>query len=289
MLNNLFRTSLIFTSIFAFLLLSATSAVAEKDEIQLAYVEWSDAVAATHVVAAVLEEELGYEVDTVSVSAAAMWQAVATGNADAMVAAWLPGTHKHYNEKLQDKVDNLGPNLQGTRIGLVVPAYVTIDSIGELDENAEKFGGKIVGIDPGAGIMSAAEKAVDAYGLDNMQLVESSGATMTAVLGESIRRQDWVVVTGWTPHWKFARWNLKYLEDPKGVFGGEEYIATIARQGLDKDAAKAYAFLDNFNWSAEDVAEVMVWNLEDNADPAETARRYLRENPEKVQQWLEGI
>ena len=86
----------------------------DSKEIELAYVEWSTEIASTNVVRAVLEEA-GYEVKTTSLSAAAMFQAVATGDADAMVAAWLPSTHASYYEKLGEKMENLGPNLHGTR------------------------------------------------------------------------------------------------------------------------------------------------------------------------------
>lgn len=257
-----------------------------KKKVKLIYVEWSSEIASTNVVKAVLQEKMGYEVEIVPVSAAAMWQGVSTGDADAMVAAWLPTTHNHYLKKVKDKVVNLGPNLQGTRIGLIVPQYVTINSIDELKANADKFDKKIIGIDPGAGLMSKTEKVLKSYGIDNMELIEGSGATMTAALSDAIKNKKWVVVTGWTPHWKFAKWKLKYLNDPKNIYGGKEYIGTIARKGLKKDMPEVYAFLDRFNWSPEDMAKVMIWNQKKGAKPYENAKKWIKENPEKVKAWL---
>jgi glycine betaine/proline transport system substrate-binding protein len=181
---------------------------------------------------------------------------------------------------------DLGPNLVGTRIGLVVPSYVTIDSIAELNDNAEKFDGDIIGIDPGAGLMSKTEEVLEAYKLDNIELMVGSGATMTAALANAIKREEWVVVTGWSPHWKFANWDLKYLEDPKGVYGGEEEIHTIVRTNLQEDMPEVYQFLDNFNWSLEDMQQVMVWNREKEVKPYENAKRWMAENSEKVEAWL---
>jgi glycine betaine/proline transport system substrate-binding protein len=259
---------------------------AEQGLVKLVYVEWSSEIASTNVVAAVLQEKMGYKVEMTPVSAAAMWTAVAEGDQDAMVAAWLETTHGHYLEKVEDDVDNLGPNLEGTRIGLVVPSYVTIDSIAQMPLVADRFDGQIVGIDPGAGLMSKTEKVLEEYGLDAYELVAGSGATMTAALADAIENDEWVVVTGWTPHWKFARWDLKYLEDPEGIYGGEEYIATIVRKGLEQDMPDVYAFLDNFYWTPDDMAEVMVWNQEEDADPYETAKRWVMENEDKVNEWL---
>ena len=266
----------------------ATSADTEKKEtVELIYVEWSTEVASTNVVRAVLQEKLGYEVEMTPVSGAAMWQGTASGDADGMVAAWLPTTHGHYLEKVKDQVVDLGPNLDGTKIGLVVPSYVTIDSIEELDANADKFNGKIIGIDPGAGLMSKTEKVIEEYGIENLELIEGSGATMTAALANAIKRDEWVVVTGWTPHWKFAEWDLKYLEDPKNVYGGAEQIHTIVRKGLKEDMPEVYRFLDNFEWTPEEMQQVMVWNREEGAKPYENAKRWINENPEKVQAWLQ--
>lgn len=257
----------------------------EKGRVKLAYVEWSSEVASTNVVRAVLENQ-GYEVTITPVSAAAMWQAVGSGDADGMVAAWLPTTHGHYLEELKDKVEDLGPNLEGTKIGLVVPEYVAVTSIDQLNANADEFDGKIIGIDPGAGLMSKTEKAMEEYGLDNFKLISGSGATMTAALQDAINNDQWIVVTGWTPHWKFARWDLRYLDDPKDVYGGEEQIDTIVRKGLEEDMPEVYAILDNFYWTPADMETVMGWNQEEGADPYENAKRWVSENQATVQLWI---
>lgn len=266
---------------------SQPASTGREKSIELAYVEWASEVASTHVVAAVLADELGYQVELTPVAAGIMWQAMATGDADAMVAAWLPSTHEHYLEDVQDKVVDLGPNLDGTKVGLVVPQYVTIDSIAEMNDHADKFGGKIYGIDSGAGIMSTTETALTEYGLGNFELQDSSDAAMTVVLGEKYKANEWVVVTGWTPHWKFATYDLKYLDDPKGLYGGAEQIHTIVRQGLEADMPEAYAFLDAFTWEPADMEQVMVWNEEDGSkDPYATARRWISENRDQVDAWL---
>jgi glycine betaine/proline transport system substrate-binding protein len=215
-----------------------------------------------------------------------MWQAVATGDVDGMVAAWLPTTHSQFMNDLKDKVVDLGENLIGTKIGLVVPDYVTISSIEELKANADKFNGKITGIDPGAGIMSKTEDAIREYRLDNFELVEGTGAIMTAALADAIKDKKWIVVTGWTPHWKFARYGLKYLEDPRNIYGGAEHVNTIVRKGLKEDMPEVYNFLDKFNWNPEDMEQVMVWNQEEGADPYETAKRWIEENKQKVDTWI---
>ena len=265
--------------------LAAGSAQAQdKGSVHLAYVEWSDAVASTNVVRAVLEQA-GYEVETTSLSAAAMWQSVATGDADAMTTAWLPTTHADYLSQLEDQVVDLGVNLDGTKLGLVVPEYSDMETIGDINGNLDALNGKITGIDPGAGIMSLTEDVIDSYDLD-AELQSGSGTTMTAALQTAINNEEEIVVTGWTPHWKFARWDLKYLDDPENVYGGAEQIRTMARQGLEEDMPEAYAILESFEWTSEEIGEVMLMNQENDASPYENAQKWVEENQDVVQEWL---
>jgi len=270
----------------AILMLCAGTALA-KEKVRLAYVEWACATASTYVAQAVLQEKMGYDVEALPVSGAAMWSAMATGDVDAMVTAWLPVTHAEYLEKVKGNVEELGVVADGAKTGLVVPSYVTINSIEELNENSAKFDGKIIGIDPGAGMMGQTEDVIKEYGLTQIELIEGSGATMTAALQNAIRNNKWIVVTGWSPHWKFSRWELKYLEDPKIIYGEEEYIASYARLGLKQDMPEVYNFLKNFNWTQEQMGTVMGWNAEDGADPYENAKRFIKENEDLVNSWLQ--
>ncbi len=262
------------------------SAQAEDKVVKLVYVEWSCATASTHIMKAVIEQETDYEVEVTPVNAAIMWKSIADGDQDAMTTAWLPVTHKDYMDKMGEDVVDLGPNLKGAGLFLVVPEYVTIDSVAEINEHADKFDGKIIGIDPGAGLMRKTELAIKEYNMDKMELVEGSGAVMTAALGNAIENKEWIVVTGWAPHWKYGRWDLKNLKDPKGVFGGAETINTIVRKGLKEDMPKVYHILDNFKWTPADIATVMGMNQEEGADPEETAKKWVQEHPEMVKKWV---
>ncbi len=279
------KRGLLVFSVLALLMGFSPAKAEAKETVTLTYVEWDCAVASTYVVQAVLQEKLDYNVEVLPVSAAAMWQALATGDADAMVTAWLPVTHADYMERVKDDVEQVNIVSHGAKIGLVVPEYVTIDSIEEMNENADKFDNRIVGIDPGAGIMGRTEAVIEEYNLTDIELVEGSGATMAAALQDAVKNEEWVAVTGWSPHWKFGRWDLKYLEDPKGVYGEEEYIATIVRDDLKEDMPEVYNFLENFSWTQNQMAQVMVWNQE-GSDPYESAKRFIDENPEMVDEWL---
>ena len=283
---NMRTPLIIFIALFTLAITGSNALAASKGKVRLAYVEWDCATATTNVARAVLEEKLGYEVETLPVAAAAMWAATASGDVDGMMAAWLPATHASYLKRFKKKLVDLGPLVTGAKIGLVVPSYVTISSITEINANADKFSDRIIGIDPGAGIMSKTEDALDTYGLNKMEIMEGSGATMTAALADAIKNKEWIVVTGWAPHWMFGRWDLKFLDDPKGTFGASEHINTMVRKGLDKDKPEVYRFLDNFKWSRNQMETVMAWDQEPGADRYEDAKRFVRENPELVNSWI---
>ena len=73
--------------------------------IKLSYVEWDSEVASTNVIKKVLEDE-GYNVEITPLDNSVMWKSVADGETDAMVSAWLPGTHKDLYKKYKDDMDN---------------------------------------------------------------------------------------------------------------------------------------------------------------------------------------
>lgn len=146
---------------------------------------------------------------------------------------------------------------------------------------------EIIGIDPGAGIMKATEKVIEEYGLADWTLVEGSGAAMTAALKKAYDKEKPIIITGWTPHWMFAKFDLKYLEDPKGVYGTEENIHTITRSGLAEEHPNAVKVLDQFHWTEDDMSAVMVM-IEEGTKEEEAAAKWVEENAEKIAEWTAG-
>jgi glycine betaine/proline transport system substrate-binding protein len=132
---------------------------------------------------------------------------------DVFLDAWLLNSHKDYWADYGENLVVIGEAFSDTT-GLVVPT-VTINSIEELNANKDKLG-EIIGIGGGAGLHRNTIKAIDVYDLDYDQ-VTSSGPAMVASLEKAIRDKEWIVVTGWKPHFKWAQHDLKYLKDPKGV------------------------------------------------------------------------
>lgn len=253
----------------------------KKEKVNLAYVEWDSEVASTNVVAEALKE-MGYDVTITPLDNAVMWKSVANGEADAMVSAWLPTTHAALYEEYKDKLVDLGPNLEGVKTGLVVPSYMDADSIEDLSDQAKKT---ITGIEPGAGIMTATEKTMQEYSnLSGWNLSSSSTGAMTTALDQAIKNKEDIIVTGWSPHWMFSKYDLKYLKDSKGTMGGKEAIHTITRKNLDKDLPEVNKVLDNFNWTQKDMEEVML-KINEGSSPEAAAKEWIKNHQKEVESW----
>ncbi|WP_285890706.1 glycine betaine ABC transporter substrate-binding protein [Mesobacillus maritimus] len=178
-----------------------------------------------------------------------------------------------------------------TALVLITAIVVAIQNGTNKNENATGIGAEtdyqIIGIEPGAGIMSQANQALTDYQLDDWELVEGSSAAMTAELSKAYNQQKPIIVTGWSPHWKFSKFDLKFLEDPNGSFGEVEEIHTIVRKGLEQDLPGANTILDQFSWEPSDMENVMV-NINEGLEAEKAAEKWIEENPDKVAKWTKG-
>lgn len=293
-----------YLSLLVLILFSMPAPVYSADApVRLVYANWSSSVASAYLACAVIHERLGRDCQLEEVTAEQMWARVADGEADAMLSAWLPSTHRRYAKRYGGQLRDLGPNFEGTRTGLVVPDVsvgrqtgptgarvrprIPVESIADLRDYRDDFAGRIIGIEPDTGIMHTTREAMRQYDLKGYRLVEGSEAEMTEALSQAVRRQEWVVITGWTPHWMFGRWSLRFLDDPKGVYGSGGSIHTLVRTGLEQDMPEVFHFLDRFHWTQDELGRLMVWIQNDGGrDPYGQALRWLRTNPDIVQQWL---
>ncbi|WP_251713037.1 ABC transporter permease/substrate binding protein [Lactococcus ileimucosae] len=256
---------------------------AADKKVELVYMNWDSEVAAINVLSQAMEQH-GFDVKKTALDNTVAWQTVANGQADGMVSAWLPNTHETQWKKFSKSVELLGPNLKGAKVGLVIPSYMKANSIEDLKDQADK---SIIGIEPGAGVMAATEKTLKDYdNLKDWNLVPSSAGAMTVALGEAIKQHKDIVITGWSPHWMFNKYDLKYLEDPKNSMGKAEDINTIVRKGLKEDNPEAYKVLDKFNWSQKDMESVML-DVQNGKTPEQAAATWIKSHKEQVDKWFE--
>jgi len=290
MLFNWKKLGITTLSIFT-LLLTACSTGAESEsentlvdgkEIELVHTPWDDAIASTNVVGTVLED-LGFDVTLTSLDNAVMWQSVAEAEADALVSGWLPTTHGAQYEEYKEQLVHAGVNTENGQNGIAVPTYMeNVNSIEDLNDQAGKT---ITGIEPGAGIMNLTQETVNAYpNLKDWELKSSSTGAMTTELGNAIENQEEIVITGWTPHWMFNEYDLKFLEDPKKTMGEVETINSFTRQGFKEENPIANSVIENFEWPVEELQTVM-GNLNESGDPEEAAQNWIDNNQELVSEW----
>jgi len=173
---------------------------------------WAEDVAMTHIVKAILDEQ-GYHVVIQKASTDMILASMNNEDTDLFLGVWLPYTHASKIAKFPELI-NLGTNYDNGKIGLVVPDYIPIKSIEELPKYEEKFKNRIVGIEKGAGMTAATDRAIIDYKL-NYRQINSSTIAMITELQNAIKRKEWIVVAGWQPHWMFGKMKLKFLEDPK--------------------------------------------------------------------------
>ncbi len=270
--------------LLATVMLAACGGSENKKKISIAYANWSEGIAMTNL-AKVIFEDQGYEVKLLNADLAPIFASLSRKKADVFMDVWMPVTMADYMQEYGDKLEVIGNIYDNARIGLVVPEYVTINSIEELNAEKDRFSGEIVGIDAGAGIMKATDQALKDYQLD-YKLLTSSGPAMTASLKKAIDKNEWIVVTGWTPHWMFDRFKLKILQDPKTIYGAVETIHTVAWKGFSEQDPFAAQLLKNMHLTDEHISSLMTAIEDAQTSETEAARQWMNEHKELVDSWI---
>jgi len=231
--------------------ISILPAQAQEKTIEMGTMSWEDLTPITGITKKVLEDA-GYTVNDTEFSEWGIAYAALTKGDVQILASQTDYVAQDYWNRNKSRLEKISPVSHGLFDGIAVPSYVTIDSIDELNTNADKFGGKIIGIEPGAGLMRETGDAVDGYDLD-LELVEGSTAGMTAALKSAVDRQEWIAVTLWEPSWMAQKFDIKFLEDPKGVFPPPQTYYWIGQKGFSEENPQAREILASVFVPKEDI------------------------------------
>lgn len=277
--------SLIIVTGLAFTISSCGGGSSQSNEkkVTILYPNWGEGIAFTYLSKVALEEN-GFEVDVINLEPGLIYGELSKENSkgDVFLDAWLPHTHAPYWEDYGDKLVKLGESFDDGTTGLVVPSYVSINSIEELNDNADKFNKKIIGIGSGAGIHANTEKAIQEYNL-NFEQLTSSGPAMVASLQKAVANNEWIVITGWKPHFKWSNFDIKYLDDPKDIYP-KDVCAILSRRGFEEEKPEAAQFFKNFQLQEEQLYSLM--GAIDAEGEEAGARKWYEENKALVDQWF---
>ena len=260
-------------------------------ELTLGYIVWDENVAVSNLTKVVLEEDLGYdkvELHLTDVEVVKkVFQGVADGHFAAFQDVWLPN-HKKVLSEVEDDVEHLDPWFVGkTAEGLAVPYYMDVHSLAELDKAGTDT---ILGVEPGAAFHPQIKnEVIPGYHLD-MKLVESSTPAMLLELQRAYKAREPIVFIAWSPHWMNARYDIRYLKDPKdlqGPFNDPATISTIVNKDLPEDDPVAYAFLKAISLNEEQLNE-MEANINKAEDPVRGVKAWLKGNRDIVQPWIDA-
>ncbi|MBO9549697.1 glycine betaine ABC transporter substrate-binding protein [Pseudomonas sp.] len=272
MILNLVRTRTVcqWAVGIAFASLAALGQAEDKKPVVVGWVNWADAEITTKLAKLALEDQLQQPVKLVMADIGIQFQALSAGKVDMIPMAWLTYSHKPFWDKYKDKLEDLGVLYEG-RLGLAVPTSIPeseVKSIEDLNkpEVREKFAGKILTSEVGNGQYKTATRAIADYKLDGYKLVASSETGMLNEFDRQLKRGQWALLNAWSPHWMFSTWQLRYLDDPKEVYGKAEQIHAIARQGFSKDFPQVATFFAHYQIPLKDLEGMMKQARETSAD-----------------------
>ncbi|MCF8218805.1 MAG: glycine betaine ABC transporter substrate-binding protein [Bacteroidales bacterium] len=285
-INKTNSTALFLLIFTGFILNSCNLNPLEEEQertLNLVYTDWTESVALAHLSSVLLEEKMEYDVSMKLADVESVYKDLAEGKADVFPDAWLPETQKKYYDIYQDRIEQVGIIFPEARTGFVVPEYSKLKTISDL----KKYDLPVIGIDSGAGVMHQAVFALETHDLQN-KVVDYSENVMLQHLQDSIERRKEIVVTGWKPHWIFARYKVRFLEDPDNLFGAQEKIYALSRKDLYEEHPHAVRFFERMQLSEKQLNQ-LIYEIRINEDPRAGVKEWIKKNEYIVNQWVKNL
>jgi len=289
-------------------------AAAPKPTIKLAENPWTGSSVNVHVAKILLEEQLGYTVELVTIDENAQWAALSNGDLSATLEIWPSGHAENMKQYIDDQkvVENLGPLGVVGKINWYVPSYL----VAQHPELATWEGFKdatdaalFKTAETGeAGQFLAGDPSWVQYDADiiknlglNFQVVQSgSEQSVLAAVDSAYSRQEPLLFYFWTPHSIHAKYDLTAVALPEyseGCYaqadsGGvacaypEDQLFKAAWSGLEAAAPEAYALLKAMQYSNEDQIGLIAATELEGKEPAEAAKAWVTANEAVWKAWL---
>ena len=266
-------------------------------DVKMAAPGWTD-IDATNAMAGVVLKALGYRQDVANLSVPITYQGLKKGQVDVFLGNWMPAQAPLVKPFVDEKsIDVLHANLSGAKFTLAVPDYVAaagVHTFADLARFADRFGGKIYGIEPGAPANQNIKRMLSdhALGAANWSLVESSETGMLTQVERAVRDKRWIVFLAWEPHLMNTKFHLTYLSGGDAYFGpnyGGATVNTVTRAGFAGQCTNLARLFRQMTFSVDVENRMIADMLDHKTSPALAAQRALKAEPALVAGWLDGV
>jgi glycine betaine/proline transport system substrate-binding protein len=260
-------------------------------------VGWTDVTATTALVGQLLRS-IGYSPSITVLSVPVTFASLQNKDIDVFLGNWMPAQEADRSRYVADgSVVVIGPNLEGAKYSLAVPAYAYdagLKDFKDIHRFAAELNNSIYGIEPGNDGNRLVLKMLKEgeFGLSDFKLVESSEQGELAQVERAYRNKQPIVFLAWEPHPMNMRFDLKYLNGGDDVFGpnyGGATIYTVTRRGYSAECPNIGHLLANLKFSLRGESEMMAAILDRHEQPDIAAAEWLKTNPTASKAWLGGV
>jgi glycine betaine/proline transport system substrate-binding protein len=282
------------------LLAAGAARAAEPDScknVRFSDVGWTDITSTTAATTEILKG-LGYSTDIEILSVPVTYASLKNKDIDVFLGNWMPTMAADIKPYLENKtVENVGVNLEGAKYTLAVPTYLADEGLkdyADINKFRDQLGGKIYGIEPGNDGNRLILKMIDqdAFGLKSFELVESSEQGMLAQVARATKRKQPIVFLGWEPHPMNKNFKMTYLSGGDDWFGpnyGGATVYTNVRAGYLEECPNVGKLLKNLKFTLPMENEIMGGILDDGKPGPEAASDWLKQHPDALDKWLDGV
>lgn len=286
----------------------------DKPVIKLAENPWSASALNVAVARILLEEQLGYPVEVVTIGESAQWPALASGELHASLEVWPSGHAENVAEYIdkQKLVENGGLLGPVGKIGWYIPTYMLEDHPElatweglKTPENAALFAtaetgdkGQFLTGDPSW--TQYEDDIITNLGLNFQIVAAGSEEAILAALDSAYSREEPLLFYFWTPHSIHAKYDLTEVKLPpyseecyaKADSGGvdcdypPDELFKIFWVGLADATPDAYTLLKNMNYSTEDQIGMIAAVELDGMSVEDAARQWLDAHEDTWRSWL---
>ena len=277
-------------------------------DLRIAINPWTGYVSNAHVIGYVAKTELGCNVTYPDVKEEVAWQGMASGSIDTVVENW---GHADLTKKyIEDQKTVVDAGLTGGDgiIGWYVPPwmaekYPDITDWKNLNKYAELFktsesGDKGQLLDGDPSYVTNDEALVKNLKLDYKVVVGGSEAGLIQSFRTAEKNKKPLLAYFYEPQWFFSEMKLVHIDLPPFKEGCEtegpdvkcDYqpfkLNKLIAKKFEDSGSPAVDLVKNFNWTNDDQNVVSTYIAKDEMSPEDAAKKWVEDNPDKVDAWL---